>query len=336
MKLSDALPERVRAHRAVEVLERSLERGRLGHAILLHGDDPEALEAIASAVAAQLLGAPGDPAEHPDCFSLAPSGKSRVIAIGKREGGSEFPPNTMRRFLADLSKSASQGRHKAGIVHEADRMNSSSFNAFLKTLEEPARDTTLFLVTARPHALPATIRSRCLDFRVPAAAQREDDPAWETWKRDYEAWLRTLAGGVRSKATVAEVTMTAYGLNHRFQRLLQAKTQEAWKSRKAELAADLSDEQKDAAERGLSRGYRKQRYAEIERATADFARAIEAERPGDLPVQALHRAVDALEHAAGLLELNFQDNAALEVFLLRSMRIWTRAAPAAESNAAAS
>lgn len=54
-----------------------------------------------------------------------------------------------------------EGRFKIVIVDEAERMNHSAQNAFLKTLEEPPRDSVIILLTSRPETLLATLRSRC-------------------------------------------------------------------------------------------------------------------------------------------------------------------------------
>ncbi len=54
-----------------------------------------------------------------------------------------------------------EGRYKVVIVDESDRMNNSAQNAFLKTLEEPPRDSVIILITSRPASLLPTIRSRC-------------------------------------------------------------------------------------------------------------------------------------------------------------------------------
>jgi DNA polymerase-3 subunit delta' len=103
-------------------------------------------------------------------------------------------------------------------------------------------------------------------------------------------------------------------------------TSSAWKTQKAELPDHVTAEEKDAMEAGMSRGYRKQLFGEIEKATASFAREIEINNPGQLPVAALNRATETLEHSAGLLEVNFNQSAALEMFFLKSMRIWASSA----------
>ncbi len=325
MQLSQALPENLRESRAVKVLERSLDQGRLGHGILLHGENLQQMEEVVRAVASVLLETQRDPFEHPDCFMLRPQGKARLIKIGseseRKEG--EWPQNSMRRLVIDLQKSANQGGRKVGIVFEADRMNFQSANAFLKTLEEPSEGTTLFLLTSRPYDLLDTIRSRCLNFRIPATLQTIEHPEWENWSGDYQNWLKNLLDGT-GKKNIPSVVLGSYGLNLRLQRILAELTGEAWKVQKENLPDHLSSEEKDAIEAGISRGYRKQLLGEIEKNTVQFARSIEGENPGTLPVAALNQTTQALEKCAGLLELNFNQSAALELFFLKSMRIWAR------------
>ena len=119
--------------------------------------------------------------------------------------------------------------------------------------------------------------------------------------------------------------MGAYGLNARFQSILEAVACEAWKMQKETLPDHVTADEKDAMEVGLSKGYRKQLFGEIEKATAGFAREVEALNKGELPTTALYRSTEALERSAGLMEINFNQAAALELFFLSSLRIWTLA-----------
>lgn len=317
MQLSQSLPEHLRNTRAVEVLERSLSRDRLGHGILLHGESMKHLEQIVRAISAYLLATDRDPYDHPDCFTLRPSGKARMVRIGKTE-----EQNTMRKLVIDVQKTSNQGGRKVGILFEADRMNVQSANAFLKTLEEPPAGTTLFLLTTRPYDLLDTIRSRCLNFRVPSAAEGVVHPDWNQWATDYRNWLGLLLQGP-TRQRVPHIMLGAYGLNTRFQAILDTITKEAWKAQKEGLPEHITNEEKEAMEAGLSKGYRKQLFGEIEKLTAGFARDIEQLNPNRLPVNALHRVTETLEHCTGLLELNFNQAAALELFFLKSLRIWT-------------
>ena len=317
--LSESLPDSLRGTRAVEVLERSLAQNRLGHGILLHGESLESLEAIVRAIAANLLETKSDPFEHADCFTLRPSGRARLIKVGKTEDN-----NTMRKLVIDIAKSSNQGGRKVGIVIDADRMNAASANAFLKTLEEPPAGTTLFLLTTRPYDLLDTIRSRCLNFRIPAVIETIQHPDWASWVVAYREWIGRLLQGP-SKQTIPHIMMGAYGLNTRFQTILKSMTSEAWKMQKEALPDHVTANEKDAMEVGLSKGYRKQLFGEIEKTTARFAREVEVLNKGEYPTSALQRATEALERSAGLMEINFNQAAALELFFLSSLRIWTLA-----------
>lgn len=322
--LRHALPEALKDCRAVEVLERSLAQNRLGHGILLHGESPAFLEEIVKAISSVLLQTERDPYEHPDCFILRPAGKARMIKIGsesERVAG-EWPRNSMRRLVIDIQKSSNQGGRKVGIVFDADRMNVQSANAFLKTLEEPPAGTTLFLLTSRPYDLLDTIRSRCLNFRIPAGVETVAHEDWPSWVRAYREWLGMLLNGP-TKQNVPHIMLGAYGLNARFQSILSNMTTESWKTHKENLPEHISDEEKSAMEAGMSKGFRKQLFGEIEKETVHYARDIETANPGELPSIALNRAVEILEKSAGLLELNFNQAAALELFFLQSLRIWT-------------
>lgn len=326
MQLSQALPEALRNSRAVEVLERSLEQNRLGHGILLHGESPAYLDEIVRAIAGNLLNTTRDPLEHPDCFVLRPQGKARMIKIGSESDriGGDWPQNTMRRLVIDVQKSSNQGGRKVGVIFEADRMNTQSANAFLKTLEEPPADTTLFLLTSRPYDLLDTIRSRCLNFRIPAGIETIAHPDWPLWAADYKTWLGSLLQGP-NRQTIPHIMFGSYGLNTRFQAILTEMTKTAWAAQKAGLPGHITSEEKDAMEAGMSRGFRKQLFGEIEKATIHFARDVETANPGRLPVTALSQATQTLEHSVGLLELNFNQVAALEMFFLKSLKTWSRA-----------
>lgn len=319
------IPEAVLQSRAFQVLERSFKNERLAHAILLHGENLPALEQLCMAISGQLLKTE-NPLEHPDCFACRPRLKTRIISIGRdderRDG--KWPEGTIRRLVTDVAMSSNQGGKKVGILFEADRLNHQASNAFLKTLEEPPAGTTLFLLTTRPYDLLDTIRSRCLNFRVPTALETIDHPDWATWAKDYRQWLNYLISGP-SRQTVPHIMMGAYGLNARFQSILAEITSETWKAQKEALTDHVTSEEKDAMQAGLSKGFRKQLLSEVEKMTSTYARDLEKTNPGRLPATALNRATESLEHSAGLLEINFNQAAALERFFLTSLRIWSTA-----------
>lgn len=89
-----------------------------------------------------------DAGTHPDFLLVSP--EERQIRIEE-----------IRAVEEALSFKPFEGRKKAVIVDDAETMNISAANAFLKTLEEPPEDSVIVLVSSKPDLLPATIRSRC-------------------------------------------------------------------------------------------------------------------------------------------------------------------------------
>lgn len=321
-----AWPEALAGSPAVAVLEQAIARERLSHSLLLHGDNLGTLVGMAHAIADRLLNPPTAKArfavkDHPDYLSLRPKGKTRIIPIGK-SGTPE--PGTMREFLPKLYTTPAVAPQKVAIIYEADRMNVESSNAFLKTLEEPPGRTTLLLLTTRPYALLPTIRSRTLHFRFPSTATPLEADGWQAWLADYQAWLGRLGEGVGTdKRLIADHIFTVYGLVSRFSAVLDFATAEIWKEQKSKLPDEISDDEEEAIETGIANGIRSRLFAEIERATREFA--LPRLLAGDANTRrALAAAIDKLEHDAGLLRLNINEAAALEDFLLSSLRFWTK------------
>lgn len=325
-------PESLAGTPAVIVLEKALARERLAHSLLLHGDDLDTLVLVAHAIADRLLNPPGGPGTlahrnpgeggHPDCFELRPSGRARQIRIGDIVNPE---PGTMREFLRKISVSPAIALCKVGIVYEADRMNEATSNAFLKTLEEPPGCTTLLLLTTHPYMLLPTIRSRCLHFRFASSAAPLAHPALPGWKTDYQAWLGRLTEGITERQAVAEQVFALYGLVVRFNAIVVGATAEIWKAQEGKLPADLDAEEQVAIEIGIANGIRQKLFAEIEHATITFARPRLAAGDGAVR-RALTAAVGELERCNRLLRLNLSESAALEEFLLTSLRLWSKRA----------
>ena len=178
---------RTRYPEIIANLEHARANDRFSHAFLIRCNDPAQGREFA-VVAAQICGCPHSEAgiPDPDCHFcrrlesgtypeshlLTPQGKMFQIRVGDAENPE---PNTIRRFLYDLSLTASTLYPlKLGIIHHADRMNAQAQNALLKTLEEPARDTLLLLLTANPEALLPTTRSRCQLIELPDTGRKID------------------------------------------------------------------------------------------------------------------------------------------------------------------
>ncbi len=97
---------------------------------------------------------------HPDVF---------IIEYG---GVKDIKVDQIREEVEDrLYFKPFEGRFKVAIVDEAHRMNLNAQNAFLKTLEEPPRDSVIILITSQPQVLLPTIRSRCQSFEFKPLSQ---------------------------------------------------------------------------------------------------------------------------------------------------------------------
>jgi len=306
---------------AVAVIEQALARGRLSHSLLLTGDDVDLLRGVGLALADRLLNPPGTAPSrrrslldgaHPDCFHLRPAGKSRQI-------GAE----PTRELIGKVQVSASAGGQKVALLHECDRMNTSAANVFLKTLEEPPANTTLLLLTTRPHALLPTIRSRCQLFRFGSAGAATPVDGWPAWLEDYRAWLALLHGGA-ARTAPSDAIFRMYGLIARFGVLLESATDALWATQKKSLPAELTSEEEDAIETGISKGLRDRLYADLERATGACVREILVTPEAAVGARAFVESIKHLEHSAGLLRVNFNDVAALELYLLKALRAWTK------------
>src|SRR4029450_2264388 len=139
---------------ALDYLRRAHEQNRLAHAYLISGPPGSGKQQLAADLASLVNGTPaGDvfSAEAREIFVARPESKSRRIVIEQ-----------IRDIEHALQMRARNGRRKVAIISDADRLQPQAANAFLKTLEEPPRDSLLLLLSALPEALPETILSRCI------------------------------------------------------------------------------------------------------------------------------------------------------------------------------
>ncbi len=307
------------AKRAVDVLLSALRAGRLHHAVMLYGADLGELEETAKTVSREILASENLP-HNPDFFELRPEGKARNIRIGSdsdRVGG-EWPPNSMRWLLHVLRESAHGTRGKVALIYEADRMNVPTANAFLKTLEEPPRDTFMFLLTQRPNDLLDTIKSRCVQMRVDCPPRPLEDEEWAQWLESYAAWIKYLSEGAQ-RGRVAEAFMRGYALVNSFN-LILSRLSDAQSDIAEDKFDEMDEELVEAALAGERRSLRKRMLMQIEDITVSAA--LE-NYPSVSASRRLSRAVAELEKCASFMELNMADAAAFEYFMLSSIKIWS-------------
>src|SRR5213082_841882 len=148
---------------ALEYLQRAHQQNRLAHAYLISGPPGSGKQLLAAELASLVNGTNAN-----DVFSS----KAREIFVAQPESRSRrIVISQIRELEHGLQMRASNGRRKVAIISEADRLQPQAANAFLKTLEEPPRNSLLLLLSALPEALPDTIVSRCIS--IPLAANGE-------------------------------------------------------------------------------------------------------------------------------------------------------------------
>jgi DNA polymerase-3 subunit delta' len=189
---------------ALEFLRRAYEQNRLAHAYLITGAPGSGKEVLAAELTSLVNGTPTK-----DVFSA----KAREVFIARPESKSRRIITAQIRALEHaLQMRAANGRRKVAIVADADRLQTEAANAFLKTLEEPPKDSLLLLLTALPEALPETVLSRCI--AIPLASDGE------ARSKKEEGELVKLLQQTSRHATWS--IQFAYRLAQEFQQLLRA------------------------------------------------------------------------------------------------------------------
>src|SRR5215471_11206350 len=189
---------------AFEFLRRAHEQNRLAHAYLITGGPGSGKKVLATELASLVNGTP-----KADIFSA----KAREVFIARPESKSRRIVTAQIRALEHaLQMRAANGRRKVAIIPDADRLQTEAANAFLKTLEEPPRDSLLLLLSAIPEALPETILSRCI--AIPLASDGKVQS-----KKEEEKLVKLLQQA--SRQTTWRIQF-AYRLAQEFQQLLRA------------------------------------------------------------------------------------------------------------------
>ncbi len=174
--------------------------GRLSHASIVTGPDPEGRRQRVLELAAALLCRAEGPRPcrrcddcrrvfagiHPDCITL----ERQTDAKGQLRR--EIQVDQIRDLGADAAVLPNQADIKVYILEDADAMNAAAQNALLKLLEEPPAWVRLILSAASGEALLPTVRSRCVTYAVPGEAP---EPA--EYREEALAFLDLAARGDR-------------------------------------------------------------------------------------------------------------------------------------------
>ena len=309
----------------------ALDSGRLGHGLLLCGPAQLGKRLLAERLARRMLcperdahgeacghcrscqlfalRAQRDPVEvRPDGSLAHPfghPGHPDLMLVGYEVNDRTGKPRTeivieqIRRLSEKLALTPQYGGAQIAILDPADAINHAACNALLKTLEEPQPGRYLWLVSANPARLPATIRSRCqrIEFRLPPA---DEALAWLRAQGHAEAVAREALDAARGHPGMADAWLRDGGLGLR-----------------REIAADLQ---------ALARGERSaletaQRWAGAEdldlrlRHAADLAVADAARLTDPSRIRTLASWFDAANRTRDLLRTTVRADLALAELL---------------------
>ncbi len=184
----------------------TLAAGRLPHALMVEGPDGVGKAQLVRRLSAILLCTHETLVRRPcaqcrACRLLAVGNHPDYHALEPEEGKLVIGVDQVRNLISELVLTGQISATRVGVVAPAHAMTRAAANSLLKTLEEPPSGTTLILVTSRPAALPATVRSRCQRVNI-GNPRAEAALNWLSAQDAGVEWppLLDLAGGAPLKA----------------------------------------------------------------------------------------------------------------------------------------
>ena len=159
--------EMVGQRHVLRALINALEQDRLHHAYLFTGTRGVGKTTIARLFAKALnceAGVSSEPCGS--CGSCVEIAENRFVDLIEVDAASRTRVEDTRDLLDNVQYAPTRGRYKVYLIDEVHMLSSHSFNALLKTLEEPPPHVKFLLATTDPQKLPVTVLSRCLQFNL--------------------------------------------------------------------------------------------------------------------------------------------------------------------------
>jgi DNA polymerase-3 subunit gamma/tau len=151
----------------LRALVNALNSGRLHHAFLFTGTRGVGKTTISRILAKSLnceKGVSADPCGQ--CSACREIDEGRFVDLQEVDAASRTKVDDTRELLDNVQYLPARGRYKVYLIDEVHMLSTHSFNALLKTLEEPPPHVKFLLATTDPQKLPVTVLSRCLQFNL--------------------------------------------------------------------------------------------------------------------------------------------------------------------------
>jgi DNA polymerase-3 subunit gamma/tau len=157
--------ELVGQQHVVQALSNALDNDRLHHAYLFTGTRGVGKTTLAR-IFAKALNCEEGISSKPcgECSSCQEIDQGRFIDLLEVDAASRTKVEQTRELLENVPYAPVRGRYKVYLIDEVHMFSAGSFNALLKTLEEPPPHVKFLLATTDPQKLPMTVLSRCLQF----------------------------------------------------------------------------------------------------------------------------------------------------------------------------
>jgi DNA polymerase-3 subunit gamma/tau len=160
--------EMVGQEHVLRALSNALDSGKVHHAFLFTGTRGVGKTTIARILAKSLNCETNGVSSHPcgSCGACREIDEGRFVDLIEVDAASRTKVDDTRELLDNVQYAPSRGRYKVYLIDEVHMLSNHSFNALLKTLEEPPPHVKFLLATTDPQKLPVTVLSRCLQFSL--------------------------------------------------------------------------------------------------------------------------------------------------------------------------
>ncbi len=167
--------EMVGQEHITRTLRNSLKTGRIRHAYLFSGPRGTGKTTTARLLAKAVNCLNPDPEQRPDntCSICQAINEGRFLDLIEIDAATHTGVDDVRDLRDKIAFAPGEGQYKVYIIDEVHRFSGSAFDALLKTLEEPPEHAIFVLATTEIDKVPATIKSRCLQFEFRRFSVRE-------------------------------------------------------------------------------------------------------------------------------------------------------------------